>query len=189
MLHDGNDITCGGTAVPIALVRVGKMVTAKKDTYKRVYNQDGSYTYPKLEQNLLRHEGTEYFQSCELTGSSEGTDKKPKVSLLKAYQDVIVPALEEKIIKKKQRSITASIEKDVRRKESPEEKIIEKKECTGLRYSNCTRRKISTTFLHAGFFGFDFFFRHFLAIVRQVLRMEVARDRGGPRQRTGPRLY
>ena len=34
----------------------------------------------------------------ELTGSSEGTEKEPKMSLLKAYQDTVIPALEEKVV-------------------------------------------------------------------------------------------
>ena len=99
VLRDRNDITKGGTAVPVSLIRVGRMVKAKRNTYKRVYKEDGSYTYPKIEANLLRREGEEYFKSCELTGSKEGTSKKPKMSLLKVYQEQIIPDLEEKIVK------------------------------------------------------------------------------------------
>ena len=37
-----------------------------------------------------------YFKSLELTGSSEGTVKKPKVSLLRAYKEIIIPDIERK---------------------------------------------------------------------------------------------
>ena len=100
VLRDRNDITKGGTAIPVSLVRVGKMVTATKDSYKRVYRDDGSYHYPKRPENLLRRAGEEYFKPCELTGSSEGTSGKPKMSLLKVYQETIVPDLEEKVVRR-----------------------------------------------------------------------------------------
>lgn len=99
VLHD-NNIGHGGTAVPLACVRVGKMVKAQKDTYKRVYAEDGTFTYPKIAENQLRHEGREYFEGFELTGSSEGTEKKPKISLLKIYKEEIIPALEEKVVRR-----------------------------------------------------------------------------------------
>ena len=99
-LPNNNDITAGGKVIPIACIRVGKMVTAKRDTYKRVYKPDGTYTYPVLPENRLRTKGEEYFQQCELTGASEGTEKKPKCSLLKMYQEQIVPAIEEKVVRK-----------------------------------------------------------------------------------------
>ena len=76
------------------------MAKAKKDSYKRVYKSDGTYTYPRIEANISRREGEEYFQCCELTGSKEGTESKPKISLLKLYQDQIIPDLEEKIVRK-----------------------------------------------------------------------------------------
>ena len=100
VLCNGNNVTAGGKAVPIACVRVGKMVRAKKDSYKRVYNADGTYGYPQVEANKLRSKGELYFKGLELNGSSEGTEKDPKVSLLKIYQDEIIPAIEEKIVRK-----------------------------------------------------------------------------------------
>ena len=100
VLRDRNDITKGGTAVPVSLVRVGRMVEATKNTYKREYKDDGSYHYPKIPENILRVEGEKYFKPCELTGSSEGTAKKPKISLLMVYQEKIIPDLEEKIMRK-----------------------------------------------------------------------------------------
>ena len=77
ILND-NDITKGGTAVPVSCVRVGKYTEATKNSYKRVYREDGSYHYPKIDANILRKTGQEYFQTYNLTGASEGTAKKPK---------------------------------------------------------------------------------------------------------------
>jgi len=88
---NGNDITAGGTAIPIACVRVGRMRKATKNSYKRVYREDGTYHYPtNIPENRLREKGKEYFQSVELTGSNEGTEKNPKMSLLKVYEDEII---------------------------------------------------------------------------------------------------
>ena len=94
-----NDITAGGTAVPVSCVRVGKMVTCTKDSYKRVYKDDGTFHYPRIPANMLRKEGEQYFKSLELTGSSEGTAKKPKISLLKVYKEIIIPDIEEKLVR------------------------------------------------------------------------------------------
>ena len=82
VLND-NDIEKGGTAIPICCVRVGKMVKASRDSYSRVYNDGGSsFTYPKVQENLLREKGTESFKEVELTGKSIGTDNDSKMSLL-----------------------------------------------------------------------------------------------------------
>ena len=98
VLNNGNDIRQGGIAVPIAMIRVGAMVAAKKDTFKRVYRPDGTFHYPKIESNRLRKKGEMYFKGMELTGSSEGTEKKPKISLLNEYKTKIIPAIEEKVV-------------------------------------------------------------------------------------------
>ena len=95
-----NDITKGGRAIPVSCIRVGRMVKAKKDSYRRIYKSNGKFHYPKVAENLLRKKGEEYFQAVELTGSSEGTEKRPKMSLLKQYENIIVPDLEEKMVKR-----------------------------------------------------------------------------------------
>eukprot|EP00957_Ditylum_brightwellii_P088593 6748045-Ditylum_brightwellii.AAC.1 len=46
-----NNITKGGKALMIAIVRIGQMEQCKKDTYKRVYDDEGNYTMPKLPEN------------------------------------------------------------------------------------------------------------------------------------------
>ena len=98
LLLKNNSYVEGGLAIPISCLRVGKMVKAKKDTYKRVYRPDGSYHYPKTDANKLRIKGNDYWQNFELNGSKEGTEKKPKISLLKLYEDIIVPDIERKVV-------------------------------------------------------------------------------------------
>ena len=96
--HFNNDITKGGRAVPIACVRCGDLEMAEKDSFKRVTDDNGKITYPRIAENQLRYEGKKYFKPKELTGSSEGSLKDPKTSLLKIYKETIIPALENKIV-------------------------------------------------------------------------------------------
>ena len=49
-----NDLRKGGTAHKINIARCGGMVKATKNSYKRVYKPDGTYSYPKVPANLLR---------------------------------------------------------------------------------------------------------------------------------------
>jgi hypothetical protein len=74
------------------------MVKAKKNSYKQVYRDDGIFHYPKIEGNILHKAGIEYFKGIELTGSSEGTPAKPKISLLKIYVEQRIPAIENKVV-------------------------------------------------------------------------------------------
>lgn len=39
------------------------------------------YHYPQIPENILRKQGEYYFKSYDLTGSKEGTSRKPKISL------------------------------------------------------------------------------------------------------------
>ena len=96
-----NDITAGGTAVPISCTRVGRMLPAKRDAFKRVYDEDEcKISYPKDPANQTRVKGESYWTQMELTGSSEGTDKNPKVSLLKIYKEEIIPEFERKLVER-----------------------------------------------------------------------------------------
>ena len=97
---NNNDITAGGKAIPISCIRVGEMVPAIKDSYKRVYRTDGSFWYPPIPENILRKKGEEYFKPMELNGSNTGTRKKPKVSLLQKYIDEIIPDIERKVVER-----------------------------------------------------------------------------------------
>lgn len=91
----GNDMERGGVAYKISFERIGRLVAAIKDTFRRIYKQDGSFHYPPIPANLLRRKGAEYFRSMEITGSNEGTAKKPKYSLLRFFLEVEIPKLEE----------------------------------------------------------------------------------------------
>lgn len=91
---EGNDITKGGRAFRVNLVRVGRMVPAARDTYRRVYRDDGTYHYPQIASNRLRRKGEPYFKSMEITGSNPGTAKEPKFDLLSFYRDTELPRLD-----------------------------------------------------------------------------------------------
>jgi hypothetical protein len=82
-----NDVTAGGETFLVGLQRAGRMVAAERDTYKRVYADDGSYTYPKTAANRLRVKGQEYFQGMEITGSSVGKKEAPKYPLTEYFAD------------------------------------------------------------------------------------------------------
>jgi hypothetical protein len=84
-----NNIEEGGEAFRVGLQRAGRMVAAERDTYKRVYADDGSYTYPKRLDNRLREKGKEYFQGMEITGSYKGTVKRPKYPLTEYFAEEI----------------------------------------------------------------------------------------------------
>ena len=95
-----NDITKGGVPIPVDCVRIGRMLPAKRDSFKRVYKDDGTYHHPHIEANRLRTKGNLYFTSLDLKGSSEGTEKKPKCSLLKIYKERVIAAIEREIVDK-----------------------------------------------------------------------------------------
>ena len=79
---------------PILLTRVGKMVKASNNSYRWVYKNDGTYHYPKIENNIMRVKGKQYFTLVDLTGSKEGTAKNPKMSLISAYKNGIITAMD-----------------------------------------------------------------------------------------------
>ena len=92
----GNNLRKGGKTYKLSMARCGGMVEAKKDTYKRVYNDDGTYYYPKIPENQLRHAGQFYFENWEICGSkSSSAEGKGKYALTKWVDYEIVPALED----------------------------------------------------------------------------------------------
>ena len=85
-LPSDNNIASGGLSFCLSCERVGHYTPARKTTYRRVYNNDdGSYTYPQIEENILRRRNELYFQGLEIKGTSEGTVSKPKYSLLNFF--------------------------------------------------------------------------------------------------------
>lgn len=97
-----NDITRGGEAIPISLIRVGEEGVWEKNTYKRVYDSNGNYSMPRNPSNIKNIAGESRFISGNLTGSSDGRTKDGNlnVSLLSKYRDDIIPALEKMIANK-----------------------------------------------------------------------------------------
>ena len=77
MLNE-NNVEEGGTEIPICCVRVGKIIDTARDSYSRLYKDDGSYHYRKIEDNVLREKETEYFKVVDITESNIGTKKIPK---------------------------------------------------------------------------------------------------------------
>ena len=91
--HD-NDLRKGGRTYKLSMARCGGMVTAKKDTYKRVYKNDGSYHYPKIPENRLRVAGQKYFENWEITGSKTcNKEGKRKYALTVWLDEEIMPPL------------------------------------------------------------------------------------------------
>ena len=85
-LPSDNNIASGGLSFCLSCERVGHYTPPRKTTYRRVYNNDdGSYTYPQIEENILRRRNELYFQGLEIKGTSEGTVSKPKYSLLNFF--------------------------------------------------------------------------------------------------------
>ena len=69
-----NNIAKGGKAFKVSMERAGRMVEAQKDSYKRVYREDGSYHYPAIEANKLRVKGQMYFEDMDVAGLQKGTE-------------------------------------------------------------------------------------------------------------------
>ena len=104
-LPSKNNIELGGKAFKVSLERCGKMVKAKKDSFKRQYftTRYGhiKYNYPKEEENKLRSKGSFYFLDMEVTGSEKGDDSEHKFDLLTHHRACIFPRLQE-IIKQEE---------------------------------------------------------------------------------------
>ena len=88
-----NDLRKGGTAYKLKMTRCGGMVKAQKNSFKRVYRDDGTYHYPRLPENQLREKGKEYFENQEITGSKESDGKNRKFALAKWLNDDFMPDL------------------------------------------------------------------------------------------------
>ena len=77
------------------------MVEAKKNSWKRVYKEDGTCHYPTDDdKNLLRQKGEMYFKPMEINGYGEGTKQNPKISLWREYKNQIIPDLEKKVVER-----------------------------------------------------------------------------------------
>jgi len=88
-----NDIRSGGRGYKILITRCGGMVEATKDSYKRVYNDDGTYSYPRIEENRIRTKGQSYFENWEICGSKSKKNGKAKFNLSEWVKNEYTPAL------------------------------------------------------------------------------------------------
>ena len=89
-----NDLRKGGRTHKLSMARCGGMVEATKDTYKRVYRENGTYHYPKIPENRRRVAGEKYFESWEITGSKTSTEEgKGKYALTVWLDKEIMPPL------------------------------------------------------------------------------------------------
>lgn len=95
VLPTNNNIEQGGAAAKVSLERAGRMMPAQKDSCRQVHKPDGAFHYPGLQDNLSRKKGELCFEPMEITGSTEGTAKKPKCSLLKFHKETEMPRLEQ----------------------------------------------------------------------------------------------
>jgi len=86
-----NDVAKGGLAGKVNATRVGHMVKAKKDSCRRVHHDDGSFSHPKVPENLLRKKDEEHFKPLEICGSTLARDGKPKFSLLDWFLETELP--------------------------------------------------------------------------------------------------
>ena len=88
-----NDMRSGGIGYKILMTRCGGMVQAKKDSYMRVYNDDGTYSYPRIAENRLRTKGEDYFENWEICGSRSEKGGEKKFNLSKWVREEYTPAL------------------------------------------------------------------------------------------------
>ena len=92
--NDNNILGNGGRSVKVACIPIGEMAECKRAGYKRVYDEEGKYTCPKIPGNETKKIGEFYWENRTLCGKQ--TAKKGKqYSLVDAYKNIIIPAMEE----------------------------------------------------------------------------------------------
>ena len=92
MLCAHGNIQGEGDALKILFQPVTVPKKAQRTSKKRVYAENGSYTYTG---DVLKVAGQLYDEQVEITGSDEGNATNPKFSLLKFWRDIVIPKLEE----------------------------------------------------------------------------------------------
>ena len=66
---------------------------AKQNSYKRVTNDQGNFTYPQIPENIIQKKGEKYWKNKTLCGTNE--PKTNQYSLIRAYKKHIFPRMEE----------------------------------------------------------------------------------------------
>jgi hypothetical protein len=76
--------------------RAGEYEIAQRDTYQRVYANNGTYTMPRNPNNRLHVIGEEYFVGMEITGSAKQKGGKKKFLMLDFFKNPLLPKLDMK---------------------------------------------------------------------------------------------
>ena len=82
----------GGRSIKVACIPVGEMKKCTRTGYKRVYQEDGTYSCPKIPGNETKKLGEYYWENYTLCGSANPGDKQ--FSLINAYKNVIFPKMD-----------------------------------------------------------------------------------------------
>ena len=88
-----NLLGMGGKSVKVSCIPVGDYEPAKRDSYKRVYDDEGNFTYPQIAENIERRKGELYWKNKTLCGTESTRDGQ--FSLIHAYKEHIIPQMEE----------------------------------------------------------------------------------------------
>ena len=83
----------GGISVKVSCIPVGDYVKAKQNSYKRVTDDQGNFTYPQIQENIIRKKGEKYWKNKTLCGTNE--HKINQYSLITAYKKHILPRMDE----------------------------------------------------------------------------------------------
>ena len=84
----------GGRSIKVACIPIGEMAECKRTGYKRVYDEEGNYTCPQIPGNETKKTGELYWENRTLCGS-KNPKKGKQFSLVSAYENIIIPAMEE----------------------------------------------------------------------------------------------
>ena len=60
--NDNNLLGMGGRSVKVSCIPVGHYEPAKKDSYKRAYDDNGGFSYPHIPENIERRKGELYWK-------------------------------------------------------------------------------------------------------------------------------
>ena len=90
---DNNKMGIGGRSLKVSCVPVGDYEPAQRDSYKRVYDEEGGFSYPHIPENIERKNGNLYWTNKTLCGTTNNHDGQ--YSLIQAYNEIIFPKMEE----------------------------------------------------------------------------------------------
>ena len=84
---DNDILGNGGRSIKVSCVPVGDYEVAKRDSYKRVYDEDGNFSYPHIPENLERRKGNLYWTNKTLCGTRNASEGQ--FSLINAYENYL----------------------------------------------------------------------------------------------------